>query len=76
MGGDEDARVEDFDEAGSDGHLGHTHPVEDIDHRPIALFDHSELHQHRRPPSDLSTTCINSEEGGNRHVVDPSQARV
>ena len=39
------------------GHLGHTHPVEDIDHRSIALFHGFELHQHGRPPSVPSTTA-------------------
>ena len=39
------------------GHVGHAHPVEDVDHRPIALFHQLELHQHRGPPSDLSTTA-------------------
>ncbi len=39
------------------GHVGHAHPVEDVDHRPIALFHQLELHQHGRPPSDLSTTA-------------------
>ena len=39
------------------GHIGHVHPIEDIDHGSIALFRHFELHQHRGPLSDLSTTA-------------------
>ena len=38
-------------------HVGHAHPVEDVDYRPIALFHQLELHQHGRPPPDLSTTA-------------------
>src|ERR1700689_2153640 len=39
------------------GHFCHGHPVEDVDHRSIALFHSFELHQHDRPPSHLSTTA-------------------
>ncbi len=30
------------------GHVGHAHPVEDVDHRPIALYHQLELHQYGR----------------------------
>jgi hypothetical protein len=43
-------------------YVGHAHPVEDVDHRPIALFHQLELHQHGRPPSDLSTTASTAKE--------------
>ncbi len=39
------------------GHVCYGHPVEDVDHRSIALLHGFELHQHGRPPSVLSTTA-------------------
>jgi hypothetical protein len=58
------------------GHVGHAHPVEDIEHRPVTLFDHFELHQHGSASFGSVENCINSEEGGDGYVVDPCQARV
>ena len=58
------------------GDVGHVHPVEDVDHRSIALF-----HQLRAPPTRSASfgsvdDCVNSEEGGNGHVVDPLRHEV
>jgi hypothetical protein len=52
------------------GHVGHAHPVEDVEHSPITLFDHFELHQHGCASFGSVDICINSEEGGDRYVMD------